>query len=194
MNHGKPAGILYDARLVASLLDLPFPEHESRSLGSPPSSAPGTYTLFDPGLSLVDLFQRSVVRRSRLMFFQEWYREYDWAVQQAAPGYRQLRVPVPKSFDLSYYRQAELLHPGEAAAKVRTVATLLVVHYVMSGQSLLHDRSKEQWVRCAEQVEGGHRVKVGRFGGGGFEVQYTLDCISEAGDGLAAERTLGTSA
>lgn len=144
----------------------------------------GAYTFYDPGISLVDLSDLWLVRRKSLMLAQDWYEQDPWAQRKNSPQHRHLRIPVPDSFNKNFSEQVVLLSPEEEVASVRTVATFLILHFLVTDQRLLADHC----VRCSDTDSGGLRVCVGSFDRDGLFVGYDWDGRRPSALGLASAR------
>jgi len=155
---------VYDARRVNDLLSLGYTKKKLASFRSPPVPVRGYYTFFDPCLPLLVFRDLPVVRRRNFIYHQTWYEKKDWARNTGTPRYRQLRLPVPDSFDKTFREQTALLLPNEELPTVCSVAILILIHALATRKRLL----SECCVRCSEKDSGGYPVVVGGFRKDGF--------------------------
>lgn len=144
----------------------------------------GVYRFFDPGIPLVTLRNLPLVRQKKLVYFQDWYDQYDWAKREDAPQERTLRIPVEGSFNKAFADQEKLLTTDEEVASTRSVATLLVINALLTGTHLLPDR----YVRCIDKGSDGSLICVGDLDAGGLRVGSGWGDSCRSHLGVAAAR------
>ena len=166
---------VYAAPTVARLLGRGL--HSLADLRPPPAVVEGFITFWDPGLSIVSLWD--LVGNFST---SEWYLDERFALVEDAPQYRQVRPTVPGSCGKTYDEQLALLSPDEEVPMARIVVTALIVHFLATGERLLPD----VYARCHDTASGGTRVCVGHFDLNGFRVRDYWDDNSYAYRGLAS--------
>jgi len=149
-------GLRYDAAPILGL-----GEASSNPL---PDPAPGDVVIRVGAWSLDDLRVCEHVVRQRLIGDEDWEEDlpklFPWFSAKLTPGVYRLRVPVPDSNRKTFSEQCQLLLPGEEVAPTTIVATTLIVHLMVAGQSLPNLPCGDV-CRCAEPFK--HDSRVGLY-------------------------------
>jgi hypothetical protein len=122
--------------------------------GPMPKLAPGEISICMPDVSLRELRDNPVAKT--LLWNQDWYYQYRWAVEKLPCGIYALRLPVPRSNNKTFDEQKTLLLPGEDVAPLVLAATAML-SIRLSGQP---DPVKGDWARCKEQTLDRGRVAL----------------------------------
>lgn len=157
---------------VHELLKLHGPYHPL----SPPAPWAGYRTVWDPGLSILDLRTRFW----SLFYPMDWLDRASFAKQSVYGTWRQLRI-APIAPGKPFEEQAAKVPKGDEIPAARTLVTLLVIHLLGTGERLDIPR-----LRSGTVIAGGKRVIVGPFHEYGLDIGSCADDYASPGVGLVA--------
>lgn len=157
---------------VHELLGLPAPYESPK----PPPDWPGYLTVWDPGRSILDLRKK----HWSLFYPMDWYEKLEFVRQTDVQQWRQVRV-APIEPGHPYDHQLFKLPKGDEVPQVRVIVTMLVVHFLATGERLGIGR-----LRCRDVLPSKRRVLIGTFSQLGLDVGSCFDEYTSPVIGLAA--------
>ena len=120
-------------------------------------------------------------KRFRDLFYpMDWYEGVAFAKQTDMYKWRQFRLaPVEpgKTFD----EQSKKLPKGDEVGSAREVVTVLIVHFLATGERLETGR-----LRCRESLPSGRRVLIGPFSPLGMDLGSCADAYVSPFVGLSS--------